>query len=186
MFWDSDTCSEGVWISREYIRHITLLNLNRLSNAETSYPWNVFSRSKFQGCASDPFLWISRCLRCSNLPGCTFRLAQKVLRKKKSEDRTWNPKSFNSYFFFGWIMCIYIYYFQKSINIYIYIFIFAQYALPYSGATPSLPATRYLREKSQNRKSPKYIYLHLFPYTTQINNLGIHRPAADFCIDFLF
>lgn len=130
MFWDSDTCSEGVWISREYIRHITLLNLNRLSNAETSYPWNVFSRSKFQGCASDPFLWISRCLRCSNLPGCTFRLAQKVLRKKKSEDRTWNPKSFNSYFFFGWIMCIYIYIIFKKVSIYIYIFLYL-HSMPY-------------------------------------------------------
>lgn len=142
-FWDSDTCSACVWISREYIRHITLLNLNRLSNAETSYPWNVFSRTKFQGCASDPFLWISRCLRRSNLPGCTFRLAQKVDRKKVKIGLGTPNLSFHIWCFFWVNMCIL---FSKKVSI------FAQYALPYSGAIPSLPATRYLREKSQNRK----------------------------------
>lgn len=120
-------------------------------------------------------------------PDVLFVWHKKYFEKKRVKIELGTPNlSIHIFFLGGLCVYIYIYYFQKSINIYIYIFIFAQYALPYSGATPSLPATRYLREKSQNRKSPKYIYLHLFPYTTQINNLGIHRPAADFCIDFLF
>lgn len=114
-FRGSDTCSAGVWNSREYVRYITLLNLNRLSNAETSYPWNVFSRNKFQGCASDPFLWISRCLRCSNLPGCTFRLAQKVDRKKVKIGLGTPNLSFHIWCFLLGGICLY--YFQTSINI---------------------------------------------------------------------
>ena len=164
-FWGSDTCSAGVWNSREYVRYITLLNLNRLSNAETSYPWNVFSRSKFQGCASDPFLWISRCLRCSNLPGCTFRLAQKVLEKKKSEDRTWNPKSFNSYFFF-WLVYVYIYIMFKKVSIYIYTYIYICTVCPtllgcYALSTcDSIPAGKKSKQKKSKVHLPTFIPLH--------------------------
>ena len=182
-FWGSDTCSAGVWISREYVRYITLLNLNRLLAMLKLLILDFFPHQIPRLCQRSISLdfQVPSMFESSRM---YFLFGTNSTSKKKEWRSNLEPQIFQFIFFFGWYMCIYIMF--KKVSIYIYIFIFAQYALPYSGATPSLPATRYLREKSQNRKSPRYIYLHLFPYTTQINNLGIHRPAADFCIDFLF
>lgn len=182
-FWGSDTCSACVWISREYVRHITLLNLNRLLAMLKLLILDFFSHQIPRLCQRSISLdfQVPSMFESSRM---YFLFGTNSTSEKKRVKIELGTPNLSIHFFF-WLVYVYIYNVQK-VSIYIYIFIFAQYALPYSGATPSLPATRYLREKSQNRKSPKYIYLHLFPYTTQINNLGIHRPAADFCIDFLF
>ena len=111
-------------------------------------------------------------------PDVLFRLAQKVLRKKMSEDRTWNPKSFNSYFVLVG-MCIYIYIYIKYQYIYIYIYIctvcptlLGCYAL---STCDSIPAGKKSKQKKSKVHLPTFIPLH---YTN--NNLGIHRPACRF------
>lgn len=160
-FWGSDTCSAGVWNSREYVRYITLLNLNRLSNAETSYPW-FFSPPNSKAVPAIHFFGFPGAFDVRIFPDVLFVWHKQYFEKKRVKIELGTPNL--SIHIFFWLVYVYIYNVQKSINIYIYIFIctvcptlLGCYAL---STCDSIPSGKKSKQKKSKVHLPTFIPLH--------------------------
>lgn len=160
-FWGSDTCSACVWISREYVRHITLLNLNRLLAMLKLLILDFFSHQIPRLCQRSISLdfQVPSMFESSRM---YFLFGTNSTSEKKRVKIELGTPNLSIHFFF-WLVYVYIYNVQK-VSIYIYIYIctvcptlLGCYAL---STCDSIPSGKKSKQKKSKVHLPTFIPLH--------------------------